>query len=189
METSKRGFVPLRYEIKLSKKQSPKTNEELKSRSDIPSASASNGDDAKSQSGYIFKLNSGVFAWKSSKQAITINSTTESEYIATLETAKEAVWMKNYIQELGVVSRTTEPIVIFYDNDEAMAQTKKLRSHHQSKHILRRYHLLREMVRRGDVRIDRASSEENIADPITKLVLQIAHTQHPDKVGLRSMCD
>ncbi|KAL0329250.1 UNVERIFIED_CONTAM: Retrovirus-related Pol polyprotein from transposon TNT 1-94 [Sesamum radiatum] len=118
-----------------------------------------------------------------------MNSTIESEYIAALETAKEAVWMKNYIQELGVVSRTTDPIVIFYDNDEAIAQAKKSRSRHQSKHILRRYHLFREMVRRGDVRIDRASSEENIADPVTKLVLQIAHTQYPDKMGLRSMCD
>ncbi|KAL0284319.1 UNVERIFIED_CONTAM: Retrovirus-related Pol polyprotein from transposon TNT 1-94 [Sesamum angustifolium] len=89
-----------------------------------------------------------------------MNSTTESEYIAALETAKEAVWMKNYIQELGVVSRTTEPIVIFYDNDEAIAQAKESRSRHRSKHILRRYHLVREMVSRGDVRIDRASSEE-----------------------------
>ncbi|KAL0406251.1 UNVERIFIED_CONTAM: Retrovirus-related Pol polyprotein from transposon TNT 1-94 [Sesamum latifolium] len=57
----------------------------------------SDDDHAKSQSGYVFKLNGGVVAWKSSKQAIAVDSTTESEYIAASEAAKEAVWMKNYI--------------------------------------------------------------------------------------------
>ncbi|KAL0313387.1 UNVERIFIED_CONTAM: Retrovirus-related Pol polyprotein from transposon TNT 1-94 [Sesamum radiatum] len=63
----------------------------------------SDEDDAKSQSGFVFKLNGGAVAWKSSKQDTTADSTTEAEYIATSKAAKEAVWMKNYIQELGVV--------------------------------------------------------------------------------------
>ncbi|KAL0325251.1 UNVERIFIED_CONTAM: Retrovirus-related Pol polyprotein from transposon TNT 1-94 [Sesamum radiatum] len=81
----------------------------------------------------------------------------EAEYIAASEAAKEAVWMKNYIQKLGVVPSITEPMVIFCDNNGAIAQAKKLRSHHRSKHIFRHYHLLREMVSRGDVRMDRVS--------------------------------
>ncbi|KAL0455684.1 UNVERIFIED_CONTAM: Retrovirus-related Pol polyprotein from transposon TNT 1-94 [Sesamum latifolium] len=40
MENSKRGFLPIRHGIKLSKKQSPKIDEELKRMSDIPYASA-----------------------------------------------------------------------------------------------------------------------------------------------------
>ncbi|KAL0394655.1 UNVERIFIED_CONTAM: hypothetical protein Slati_4431700 [Sesamum latifolium] len=51
----------------------------------------SDDDDAKSQSGYVFKLNGGVIARKSSKQAPTADSTTESEYIVALKAAKEAV--------------------------------------------------------------------------------------------------
>ncbi|KAL0346381.1 UNVERIFIED_CONTAM: Retrovirus-related Pol polyprotein from transposon RE2 [Sesamum calycinum] len=39
-------------------------------------------DNAKSQSDFIFKLNGGVVAWKSSKEATTADSTTEAEYIA-----------------------------------------------------------------------------------------------------------
>ncbi|KAK4382469.1 hypothetical protein Sango_2867900 [Sesamum angolense] len=38
MEHSKRGFLPMRHGVKLSKKQSPKTDEELKRMLDIPYA-------------------------------------------------------------------------------------------------------------------------------------------------------
>ncbi|KAL0402059.1 UNVERIFIED_CONTAM: hypothetical protein Slati_4235800 [Sesamum latifolium] len=84
----------------------------------------SDDDDAKSQSSFVFKLNGGVVAWKSSKQDTTVYSTTETEYIVALEAAKEAVWMKNYIQELGMVPSIAEPVVIFYDNNRAIAQAK-----------------------------------------------------------------
>ncbi|KAL0293717.1 UNVERIFIED_CONTAM: Retrovirus-related Pol polyprotein from transposon TNT 1-94 [Sesamum calycinum] len=40
MEHSKRGFLPMRHAVKLSKKQSPKTDAELKRMLDIPYASA-----------------------------------------------------------------------------------------------------------------------------------------------------
>ncbi|KAK4380813.1 Retrovirus-related Pol polyprotein from transposon RE2 [Sesamum angolense] len=97
--------------------------------------------------------------------------------------------MKNYIQELGVVPNIAEPVVIFCDNNGAIAQAKEPRSHHRSKHILRRYHLLREMVGRDDVRMDRVSSAENTADSLTKPVSQIAHAQHLGKMALRQMSD
>ncbi|KAL0457679.1 UNVERIFIED_CONTAM: hypothetical protein Slati_0395100 [Sesamum latifolium] len=89
----------------------------------------------------------------------------EAKYIAGSEAAKEAVWIKNYIQELGVVPSIAAPVVIFCDNNGTIAQEKEPRSHHRSKHILRRYYLLREMVSKGDVRMDRVSSAENTVDP------------------------
>jgi hypothetical protein len=47
--------------------------------------------DLKSQSGYVFTLNGGVFNWKSSKQGTFTESTTEAEYITASEVAKEGV--------------------------------------------------------------------------------------------------
>ncbi|KAL0352194.1 UNVERIFIED_CONTAM: Retrovirus-related Pol polyprotein from transposon TNT 1-94 [Sesamum calycinum] len=146
-------------------------------------------DDAMSQSGFIFKLNGGVVAWKSSKQDTTTDSTTKAEYIEASEATKEAVWMKNYIQDLGIVPSIVEPVVIFCDNNGATAQAKESRSYDKSKHILRHNHLLREMVGRGDVRVDRVTSTENTANPLTKPVSQIAHTQHLDRIGLKQMGD
>ncbi|KAK4411931.1 Retrovirus-related Pol polyprotein from transposon TNT 1-94 [Sesamum angolense] len=109
----------------------------------------SDDDDAKSQLGFVVKVNGGVVAWKSSKQATTADSTTIAEYIATSKVAKEVVWMKKYIQESGVVPSIVEPIAIFFYNNGVIAQEKKPTSHHRSKYILRRYHLLRDMVSRG----------------------------------------
>ncbi|KAL0438920.1 UNVERIFIED_CONTAM: hypothetical protein Slati_2375000 [Sesamum latifolium] len=97
--------------------------------------------------------------------------------------------MKNYNHELGIVPSIVKPIVIFCDNNGAIAQVKELRSHHKSKYILRRYHLLRQMVGRGDVRVDRFTSAENMADLLTKPISQIAYTQHLDRMGLRQMDD
>ncbi|KAK4384021.1 hypothetical protein Sango_3099600 [Sesamum angolense] len=78
---------------------------------------------------------------ESFKQATTAYSTTEAECIADSQAAKEVIWMKNYIQKLGVLPSIAEPVVIFYDNNGAIAQANELRSHHHSKHIVRCYHL------------------------------------------------
>ncbi|KAL0303374.1 UNVERIFIED_CONTAM: hypothetical protein Sradi_6205500 [Sesamum radiatum] len=109
-----------------------------------------------------------MLAWKSFKQDTTVDSTTEAEYIAASKAAKEPILMKNYIQEVGVVSSITEVIVIFCDNNGAIVQVKQPRSHHKPKQILRRYHLLREIVGRGDVIVDHVTSAENMTDLLTK---------------------
>ena len=60
----------------------------------------SDPDDRESTSGFIFILNGNAICWKSSKHGSTIDSTTEAEYIAASEAAKEAVWLKKFITEL-----------------------------------------------------------------------------------------
>ena len=46
-------------------------------------------DDSKSQTGYVFILNSGAVSWCSSKQSVVVGSTCEAEYIAASEAANE----------------------------------------------------------------------------------------------------
>ncbi|GKD71037.1 retrotransposon protein, putative, ty1-copia subclass [Tanacetum coccineum] len=48
-----------------------------------------NKDDSRSQSGWVFLLNGGAMAWKSSKQDTVADSTCESEYSAACEALKE----------------------------------------------------------------------------------------------------
>nr|GEY00594.1 hypothetical protein [Tanacetum cinerariifolium] len=67
-------------------------------------------DDTKSQTGCVFVLNGGVVVWKSSKQNTTAQHATKAEYIAAFEAAKEAVWIRKFIDELGVVLSNDYPI-------------------------------------------------------------------------------
>ena len=57
-------------------------------------------EDSRSQSGFVFCLNGGAVSQKSSKQDTVADSTTESEYIAASEAAKEAVWIRKFITGL-----------------------------------------------------------------------------------------
>ncbi|KAL0395419.1 UNVERIFIED_CONTAM: hypothetical protein Slati_4508100 [Sesamum latifolium] len=153
MKNSKRGFLPMRYGVKLFKTRFPNTDEENKTMCDIPYAPTIGSIQ------YVVQCTRPDIAFAPSitsrvPSKIPQLIPPESEYIAASEVAKEAVWMKNYIQELGVVPSIVEPIIVSCDNNGAIAQLKEPRSHQKFKHILRRYHLLREMVGRGDVRMD-----------------------------------
>jgi hypothetical protein len=59
---------------------------------------------------------------------------------------KEAVWIKKFIIKLDVVPSIVYPIALYYDNNEAIAQAKKPRSYQISKHVLRRFHLIRDFA-------------------------------------------
>ncbi|KAK8556182.1 hypothetical protein V6N12_002595 [Hibiscus sabdariffa] len=243
MEESKRGFLPMRHGISLSKEMCPSTPQERERMSQIPYASAigsimyamictrpdlsyalsmtsryqanpgeghwtavknilkylkrtkdlflvyggekelcikgytdasfqTDKDDSRSQSGFVFCLNGGVVSWKSLKQDTVADSTTEAEYIAASEAAKEAVWIKKFITGLGVIPSISDAVDLYCDNNGAIAQAKEPRSHQRSKHNLRRFHLIREIIDRGDVEICKVHTDDNITDPLTKPLAQ-----------------
>ena len=144
-------------------------------------------DDSKSQSGYVFKLNGGAVNWKSSKQDTVADSTTKAEYIAALEAAKEGVWLRKFLMELGVVQGSSNPLEVYCDNSGAIAQAKEPRQHQKNKHILRRFHLIQEIVERGDVKICKVHTDANVADPLTKALPQPRHEAHTRAMGLRNL--
>ncbi|XP_052194739.1 secreted RxLR effector protein 161-like [Diospyros lotus] len=160
---------------------------ELKLECFTDSSFQSDVDDSKSVSGYVFTLNGGAVCWKSSKQETTADSTTEAEYIAASYAAKEAVWMRNFISALGVVPTFVDPVLVYCDNNGAIAQAKEPRSHQRSKHILRRFHLIREIIGHGDIKMEKVVSAENVADPLTKPLSQQVFERHLEKMGLRYM--
>ena len=61
-------------------------------------------DSKKSTSGYVFTFGGGAISWQSVKQSSIADSTMEAEYIAASEAAKEAVWLKNFLMDLEVVT-------------------------------------------------------------------------------------
>ena len=48
----------------------------------------------------------------------------EAEHIAASEAAKEAVWLKNYLSDIEVVSNMDKPITLYCDNSGAVANSR-----------------------------------------------------------------
>jgi hypothetical protein len=142
-------------------------------------------DDSASQSRFVFCLNGGALSWKSSKQDTVADSTTEAEYIAASEAAKEAVWIRKFVSELGVVPSASCLVDLYCDNSSAIALAKEPRSHKKSRHILRNYHLICHFIERGDVKVCKVHKDSNVVDPLTKPLPQPKHEAHMRSMGIR----
>ena len=92
----------------------------------------------KSTSGCVFTLGGGALSWRSVKQSCMADSIMEAEYVAACEAVKEAVWLKKFLPDLGVVRMEQVPITLFCDNGGAIAQSKDPKNHKKGKHIERK---------------------------------------------------
>ncbi|KAK1604536.1 hypothetical protein QYE76_028209 [Lolium multiflorum] len=119
------------------------------------------------------------------KQCTVAKSSTESEYIASSEASSEAVWMKRFIVELGVVPRALDPLVIYCDNMGSIANAQEPRSHKKLKHIKLCFHSIREYIEDGEVKICKVHTDLNVADPLTKALPRAKHDQHQNAMGVR----
>ena len=144
-------------------------------------------DDRSSNSGYVFTLNGGAVSWKSKKQSVIADSTTEAEYVAAAEAGKEGFWMKKFITELGVVPTITSPVTLYCDNSGAIAQAKEPRAHQKNKHFDRRFNIIRRYAAEGKLNILKVASADNVADPLTKPMSQDQLNRHMEKMGIRYM--
>ena len=57
----------------------------------------------KSTSCYVFTLGGKAISWRSVKQSCITDSTMEAEYVVACEVAKEVVWIKKFLSDLGVM--------------------------------------------------------------------------------------
>ena len=66
--------------------------------------------------------------------------------MAISKAAKEVVWLRKFLMELGIIAKVVDPMILYYDNNVVIAQAKEPRNHRKGKHIERKYHLVREIV-------------------------------------------
>ncbi|XP_052490798.1 secreted RxLR effector protein 161-like [Gossypium raimondii] len=126
----------------------------------------------KSMSGNVFVLGRGAIIWRSVKITCTANSTMEVEYVVASEATKEAISLQKFLTDLIVIPGMKKAITLYCDNSVAIANTKETRSHRGTKHIDRKYHLIREAVVEGIVNVLKVASEDNnLADLFTKTLV------------------
>uniref|UniRef100_A0A2N9FN54 Integrase catalytic domain-containing protein n=1 Tax=Fagus sylvatica TaxID=28930 RepID=A0A2N9FN54_FAGSY len=105
-------------------------------------------DDRRSTTGYVFTLSGGPICWKSTLQSIVAMSTTEAEYMAVAEAAKEALWLKGLVKELGL---NQGGVQMHCDSQSAIYLAKNQVYHARTKHIDVRFHKIRELIVTGDI--------------------------------------
>jgi hypothetical protein len=146
-------------------------------------------DDSQSQSGFVFTINGGAVSWKSSKQETVSDSTAEAEYIAASGAAKEGVWLRRFLIDLGVFPNASSPLPLHCDSNGAIAQAKEPRNHQKNKHVLRKFHLIREFIKRDEIKMCKIHTDLNVADPLTKALPQPKHEAHVRSMGIRYLKD
>ena len=88
---------------------------------------------------------------------------------------------------MEVVPNHGKSLVLYCDNSGAVANSKEPRSHKRGKHIERKYHLIREIVHRGDVAVMKIALEQNLTNPFTKTLPERVFIGHLEGLGLRDM--
>jgi hypothetical protein len=143
-------------------------------------------DDEKSQTGYVFLVNGGSVSWRSCKQSLKAKSTMESEYIDTADAAYEAIWIHKFVLEFGVLPGMRDRVNIYCDDTVAITKTRNLRAHSIDKPMLRRYHVIRDYVKDGRIRIFKVHTNLSVVEPLTKPLPLEKFDPHQHLMGVRS---
>ena len=126
---------------------------------------AGDTDSRKSTSGFLMTFAGGAVSWQSKLQKCVALSTTEAEYIAVTEACKETLWMKKFLQELGLKQ---EVYTIYCDSQSAIHLSKNSTYHSRSKHIDVRYHWIRDVLEMKELQLEKVHTNDNGSDMLTK---------------------
>ena len=88
-------------------------------------------------------------------------STTKVEYMAAGESAKEALWLKRLVEELGL---NQGGIQLHCDSQSAIYLAKNQAYHARTKHIAVRFHKIRELIVTKEMFLEKVHTSENVAD-------------------------
>ena len=95
-------------------------------------------DDRRSIGAYIIKVGGGAVSWKSKKHACVTLSSTEVEYVALCQAAKESVWTIEFLKTLGV--SICDAMTVNVDNQGAMALARNPVFHNRYPCSVPRHH-------------------------------------------------
>jgi Reverse transcriptase (RNA-dependent DNA polymerase) len=141
--------------------------------------------DRKSVTGYAFLLSGAAVSWQAKKQPSVATSTTEAEYMAASEAAKEAIWWRSFMVSLGY--DVTAATRIQSDNQSSIKLSKNPEHHKRSKHIDVRHHFIREKVNEGTIDLMYVNTSEMAADILTKPLVKVKHDAGVTLLGMHTL--
>ena len=134
----------------------------------------------RSTTGVICCFAEGAVSWFSQRQASVSISTTEAEIVASSEAARELVWLKRLFADLTQIDKTR----LFVDNEAAIKLAHNPEMHRRTKHIETRHFYVRECVQENLLEVERISSQDQLADIMTKPLFQPRFRMLCQAIGL-----
>lgn len=136
----------------------------------------------RSTTGYVFCMYGGAISWKSTKQQVVSLSSTEAEYRATVDAAKELIWLQGICLDLKV--NVPDVITLFNDNQGSISLAQNPVFHARTKHIEVHHYWIREKVEAKTFSISYIPTGDMIADLCTKSLERVLHERFCERLGL-----
>lgn len=154
---------------------------------------ASDPENRRSTSGFIFYLGGSLISWKAKQQTIVTRSTHDAEYIGLANASYEISWIRRVITFCLPASYVPLPPTTLYgDNQGSIASagsTTDSKMTPRSRHIDIRYHIIRDAVADGTIRLQYIPTAEMTADVLTKPLPKESYWKHVESMGMRRLRD
>ena len=113
-------------------------------------------------------VNGSPVIFKSKMQNSVSLSTAEAEYVALSLCIQEVLWTKSLLLEMKV--NINGPVMVYEDNQSAIAIAKNEGYQSRPKHIVIRYHFVRDQVKNKVIQLEYIESKLQLADFLTKTI-------------------
>ncbi|GJT60672.1 retrovirus-related pol polyprotein from transposon TNT 1-94 [Tanacetum coccineum] len=141
-------------------------------------------DTFKSTSGGAQFLGEKLVRWSSKKQDYTALSTAKAEYVSVSTCCAQVIWMLTQLTDYGYHFNN---IPIYCDSKSAIAISCNPVQHSRTKHIVVRYHFIKEHVEKGTIKLYFVKTDYQLADLFTKALPVDRFKYLVCRLGMRSL--
>ncbi|CAM9775194.1 unnamed protein product [Heterosigma akashiwo] len=122
--------------------------------------------DVKQVSGYVLLLGVAPIVWASRLQGAVTTSTVEAEYLALRSAVTDIMWLRHLLADLGCPQH--DPAPVFEDSSACIEWANDLVVSKKSRHFHVSYHLAKEQVSIGTIKMFYIRTHDQVADILTK---------------------
>nr|AAB70784.1 protease/reverse transcriptase [Volvox carteri f. nagariensis] len=135
----------------------------------------------RSTTGYAFLLGSAAVSWSSQLQRTVAASSVEAEYQAAAAAVREALWLRKLASDLDL---SPGAVNVQLDSQGALSLGNNPITSVRSKHIDVHHHIVCERVARGEVKLSYCTTEDMVADILTKALGEVKFVRCRTALGV-----